>query len=91
MFGIPESLYKALWTQLYKDLGHLGFQRTYIMIRRQYHWKDSFRSIVDLNTKCIPCQDVNLKQEMYPMEKSQLPRFPWDKIAIDTTGPYPTS
>ena len=25
------------------------------------------------------------------MQKSQLPRFPFDKIAIGTTGPHPTS
>ena len=34
---------------------------------------------------------LNLKQETYPMQKSQLPRCPWDKITIDTRGPYPTS
>ena len=28
---------------------------------------------------------------MYPMQELQLPRFPWDKIAIDITGCYLTS
>ena len=40
--------------------------------------------------KCIPCQEVSFKQETYPMQKSQLPGFSWDKIAIDATGCYPT-
>ena len=47
-------------------------------------------SIVDFSTKCIPCQEINLKQETYHMQKSQIPGFSWDKIAIDTTGPYST-
>ena len=60
---IPEILQEALRTQLHKDLGHLGIQRTYKLIRRQYHWKGLYKSVEDLSKKCILCQKVNLKQE----------------------------
>ena len=88
---IPESLQETVWTQLHKDLGHLGIQRTYGLIRRKYPWKGLYKSIVDFNAKCLPCQEVNWKQETYLMQESQLPRYPWDKIAIDTTGLYTSS
>ena len=32
-----------------------------------------------------------MKQETYSMQKLELPIFPWNKIAIDITGPYLTS
>ena len=88
---LPESLQETVWTQVHKDLGHLGIQRTYKLIRWQYHWKCFPKYIADFSTLCIPCQENNVKQETYPVQKSQLLRFPWDKMAINTTGPYPTS
>ena len=46
-----------------KDLEHLDIQRTCELIRRQYIWKCLYESIVDFNTKCILCQEVNLIQK----------------------------
>ena len=48
-------------------------------------------SIVDSNTQCISCQECNFKQQTYPMQKSHLPGFHLDHIAIGTTGPFPIS
>ena len=88
---IPESLQETVWTQLCKDLGHLAIQKKYELIRGQLYWKGLYKSIGDFNTKCIPCHEVNLRQETCLMQESQLQNFPWDKIATDTTGSYPYS
>ena len=32
-----------------------------------------------------------MEQDNYPMQEMEIPGFVWDKIAIDTIGPYPTS
>ena len=34
---MPEALQKAVWTYMYKELGHLSVQRTHELIRRQQH------------------------------------------------------
>ena len=53
--------------------------------------KRLYKSISDFITKFIPFQEVNLKQETYLMQESQFPRFPRDKIDIDTRWHYPAS
>ena len=72
---IPERLQETVWTEFHKDLGHSGIQRTYELIRGQYHWKGLYKSIVYFNAKCIPCKEVNMKQETCLMQESQLSRF----------------
>lgn len=46
---------------------------------------------MEYTEKCIRCKERNLKRQRAELQNTGIPPFPWAKIAIDISGPYPTS
>ena len=40
--------------------------------------------------RCIPCQAAIKQHAREPIEITQMPDYPWQKIAIDFCGPFPS-
>ena len=87
---IPKSLQKGIIENVHAScLQHLGRDKTYHMIKKQYHWKGLTTMVRDYVNQCVTCQSRNLQQPKTPLEEITPPRFCFQKIAIDTAGPYP--
>lgn len=73
------------------DLGHYGVDRTYATIRQSYYWPNLYKELMEYTEKCIRCKERNLKRQRAELQDTGIPPFPWAKIAVDLSGPYPTS
>ena len=40
---------------------------------------------------CVTCQARSLKKIQLPLQETDIPPYPFDKIGLDLTGPYPKS
>ena len=71
--------------------GHLGAQKTYEALCRSYYSKNMWASTYKYVKNCKLCISTNTTQQKIPVQEIELPKFPFEKIACDLVGPYPTS
>ena len=88
---IPRHLMKLVREACHDNTGHMGIDKTYDRIRQNYHWKGIYRDVVHYVTNCVSCNTRNLTQKRAPLQKMDEVSIPFEKLAIDTCGPYPTS
>ena len=88
---IPKHLKELVLQENHDNLGHMGIDKTYDRIRAQYHWKGIYRDVVQHVSHCVPCNTRNLKQQHAPMQEMDEVSRPFQKLAIDFCGPFPTS
>lgn len=50
-----------------------------------------YKRINDYTSKCVTCQESNLKVIKPPMGETDIPMFPFAKVAWDFVGPLPKS
>lgn len=88
---VPTHLRPGLLKR-YHDLGHYGVDRTHANIRQSYYWPNLYKDLMEYTEKCIRCKERNLKRrQRAELQDTAIPPFPWAKIAVDISGPYPTS
>jgi len=91
---IPRSLKEEVMLALHEELtsGHLSFQKTYLKIRQRYFWTGMF---TEIQKWCASCVDCATKQTPRNLPKAPLQPIPvegpFDRIAVDVLGPFPTS
>ena len=90
---IPEFLQKPLVEEIHAGYfgGHLGVDKTYDRLRSRYYWPGMYRDVVVLLQNCAACNMRKLRRERPPLQKMQIPKYPFEQIAIDTCGPFPES
>ena len=50
-----------------------------------------FRYVVDYVGACIPCNQRNLTKSKPPLQETKMATYPWAKVSLDLSGPYPQS
>jgi hypothetical protein len=50
-----------------------------------------YKDLVEYTEHCIPCKERNLKRQRAELQDTGVPPFPWAKVGVDVSGPYPTS
>ena len=69
----------------------MGIDKTYDRIQQNYHLKGIYCDVVHYITNCVSCNTRNLIQKLAPLQEMDEVSIPFEKLAIDTCGPYPTS
>ena len=87
---IPEHLRNVVLQACHEDLGQ-GINKTYDRIRQKYHRSAIYKTVLHYVSKCVPCNSCNLKQQKTPLQKMDTVSVPFQKIAVDICGPYPTT
>jgi transposase InsO family protein len=88
---IPSHL-KMHVIQQYHDLnGHVGTDLTYNTIKQKYYWPNMYKELLNYVSSCITCQTRNLTKIKAPLQETDIPPYAFAKIALDVSGPYPTS
>ena len=82
--------YKVL-VEAHNKLGHQGNSCTYYLIKRQYYWKGMNKVIRKYIANCILCQCKKARAQQYPLQMTEIPDRPFDKIAIDLVTECKTS
>ena len=86
---VPSQLRKSVSVQYHNDNGHMGVEKTFHAIKHKYFWPCLLKDINDFVSKCIACQTSNLRKQQPHMQECDLPPFPFAKLALDISGPYP--
>ena len=86
---VPNTFQQKILTQFHDNLGHPGVDRMYYNIKTKYYWPKMFHNIYEHVQKCITCQERNLLNIRAPMQQTDIPMHPFEKISVDTAGPFP--
>ena len=88
---IPKSWKYTVLMEAHDKLGHQGNQCTYCLIKCQYYWKGMNKDIRKYIANCVLCQWKKAKVQQYPLQMTEIPDRPFDKLAIDPVTECETS
>ena len=88
---IPKSWKYTILMEAHDKLGHQGNSHTYCLIKCQYYWKRMNKDIRKYIANCVLCQWEKAKVQQYPLQMTEIPDRPFDKIAIDLVTKCKTS
>ena len=88
---IPQEMESIVIKQYHDQLGHMGLDKTYDSIRLKYFFPNMYRKVNTYIEKCIPCQAMSDKKPKPPLHETEIPPYPFAKIGLDLSGPYPTT
>ena len=80
---IPKSWKYMVLVQAHNKLGHQGNSCMYCLIKRHYYWKGMNKDIRKYNANCVLCQREKANVQHYPLQMTEIPDRPFNKIAID--------
>ena len=60
-----------------------GATHTYCLIKWQYYWKGMNKDIRKYIANCTLCHREKAKVQSYPLQMTEVPEWPFGKIAID--------
>ena len=80
---IPKSWKYTFLVEAHDKLGHQGNSHTYCLIKCQYYWKGMNKDIRKYIANCVLCRWDKAKVQQYPLQMTEIPHKPFDKIAID--------
>lgn len=85
---IPTSLQRRVIKAAH-HLGHLGMAKTKQMLREKY-WFPTMNSMVEqIIGQWYECQLTTKQHRQEPIKVTEIPKKPWDFVAIDFGGPCP--
>ena len=83
---------KRLVLTTHQVLGHVGITKTTIAIKEEYFWPSMEQEIRLIVNKCKLCQQRKTGHQIaQPPKNKTITSFPFEKIAIDITGPLPVT
>ena len=82
---VPASLWRT--AVMLSHEGHQGILRTKQLLRSTM-WFPGMDKLVEKETaQCMPCQVTVSTHQQEPLNPTQLPQEPWDKLAMDLYSP----
>ena len=69
-------------------MGHMGVDKTYELIGRKYFWLGLYKEVTNYINSCVIYQSRSSKSENAPLEETDMPSYPLEKISMDVSGPY---
>ena len=88
---IPKSWKYTILVEAHDKLGHQGNSHTYCLIKHQYYWKGMNKDIQKYIANCVLCRWDKAEVQQYPLQMTEIPDRPFDKIAIDLVTDCETS
>ncbi len=85
---VPLSLQEKVVSLAHE--GHQGIVKTKQLICEKVWFPGIDRLVERRIETCIPCQAVMPTNNREPLEMSELPFKPWDKVGVDFYGPFPS-
>lgn len=86
---LPKNLRDEV-LKIFHETGHLGMIKTLDRIRQHFYWSEMKFDVENWINRCDSCQKVKGSRL-----KGQLKVYnvgaPWERIAIDVAGPFPTT
>lgn len=88
---IPSKYRGKVLEQYHDNCAHWGIDKTFGLIKRNYHWIGLYRDVLEHVTRCITCRVRSMKKQISPLQEMEEVMYPFQKIGVDMCGPYPES
>ena len=88
---VPEHLRERVVKQYHDDNGHMGIDKTFDAIHQKYYWPNLYKMLYENVTIWFTCQERSMKKNKPPLQGIDIPPYPFAKIGVDLSGPYPTT
>ena len=88
---VPEHLRDSVVKQYHDDNGHMGIDKTLDAIRQKYFWPNLYKNLYEYISSCVTCQTRSMKKIKPSLQETDVPPYPFAKIRLDLSGPYPTT
>ena len=79
---IPKAWKYTVLVEAHDKLAHQGSIQTYCLIKWQYYWKGMNKDKREYIALCALCQREKAKVQAYPLQMTEIPEHPFDKITI---------
>lgn len=66
----------------------IGINKTYELIGQHYYWPRLFQEVTDYVGAYVICQAESKENETAPLEETDIPEYPFQKISMDISSPY---
>lgn len=87
----PPSARPGIIAQMHTDLGHVGATKLCSVLLARFYWRGMHHQVATQLKGCDNCLRhktlFKLKPELKPLPPSRL----WERVSIDTMGPYPAT
>ena len=87
---IPYHIKMVVIKQYHDDNGHMGIDKTFDALILKYYWPNMYKELYEY-VNCVTCQTRSLKKIRPPLQETDIPPYPFAKIGLDLSGPYPKS
>ena len=67
----------------------MGIDKTHVTIKTKYYWSNMYKDLYQCVTSCVTCQTSNLRKVKPPQQETDSPPYPFVKLGLDVSGPYP--
>ncbi|CAB0037919.1 unnamed protein product [Trichogramma brassicae] len=71
--------------------GHPEMSETLRAVQRYYHWNNVQKDVRKYVGQCETCQTAKKAKTISAPTSSHTPQQPWEMVALDYMGPYPTT
>ena len=88
---IPKAWKYTVLVEAHDKLGHQGSTWTYCLIKQQYYWKGMNKDVRKYNAHCAHCHREKAKVQADPLQMTEIPEHPFDKMTIDLVTECKTS
>ena len=86
---VPAHLVEKLLQQYHIDNGHGGIDTTHDTLKQKYFWPGMYKQIYKYVSECVTCQTRILRKAQAPIQEMDVPQYPFAKVSLDMSGPYP--
>jgi len=86
---IPEALELMVTKQYHDFLGHMALDKSYETMRHKYYFQNMYKELYAYIEKCVTCQTRSSKTSKPPLQDTDIPPYPFAKIALDLSEPFP--
>ena len=86
---ITSHLKQLVIEQYHDKNGHMGTEKTYDSIEGKHYWPHMYKKLYQHVNSCVIYQRRNLREVKAPLQETDAPPFPFAKLCLDVSGPYP--
>jgi hypothetical protein len=72
-------------------VGHPGYQKTIVAVKKQYFWPGMKKEVVDFIVRCLECQKVKVEHR-HPtglLQPFPIPEWKWEVVTMDFITKFP--
>lgn len=88
---VPNKYKGNVLNQYHDECSHWGIDKTFDLIRQNYHWVGLYKDVLQHVSRCITCKIRSMKKNKTPLQEMDQVVYPGQKWGLDLCGPYPES